>query len=125
MTKDDGSITNPTNIVIPEFLTQALFEKALKNGFNNTQIMITELNITMGSASGDNYCSEIYRANITYTLSGIANKKIALIVKAMPFMEARGPVLEDLEVYDKEVKMYTETLPKLSALLNDEYLCAK
>lgn len=111
--------------VIPEFLNKGFFEKALRSGFNNSAINITELIITMGSSAGDNYCSEIYRATIVYGHSGVKGIKISLIVKAMPYMEHRGPLLEDLEVFDKEVAMYTKTIPAMSQLLNDEYLCAK
>lgn len=110
---------------IPEFISKELFEKALRNGLQNNDIAVTDLSVQMGTSSGDNYCSEIYRAAVTYTKSGIRNNKISLIVKSMPFLEHRGPILDDLEVFDKEVKMYTETLPRMSRLINNEFLCAK
>lgn len=110
---------------IPDFISKAFFEKALKHGLSNNSIKITDLNVGMGLSAGDNYCSEIYRAAVTYTKSGIENNKISLIVKAMPFLEHRGPVLEELEVFDKEVEMYTKTIPRMSKIINDEFLSAK
>lgn len=110
---------------IPDFLTKSFFEQALRSGFNNSAINIYKLTITNGSSAGDNYCSEIYRAKIVYGHSGAKGIKISLIVKAMPYQEHRGPVLEDLNVFDKEVDMYTKIIPEMSKLLNDEYLCAK
>lgn len=111
--------------VIPEFLSTAFFEKALRNGLKNNDIKINDLSIAMGSNAGDNYCSEIYRASVVYGYSGVKGIKMSLIVKAMPFQEHRGPVLDDLEVFDKEVHMYTVIIPQMSELLNDEFLSAK
>lgn len=108
----------------PDYISKEFFEKALKSGFNSNSIVITDLKLSMGSSAGDNYCSDIYRAAIEYTNAG-QSKKISLIIKAMPFSEARGPLLEDLEVFEKEVKMYMETLPAMSKLLNDEFFNAK
>lgn len=110
---------------IPDFISKPFFERALRHGLNNNDIKITDLNVVMGLSAGDNYCSEIYRATVTYTKSGIQNNKISLIIKAMPFLEHRGPVLDELEVFDKEVEMYTKTLPKMSKLINNEFLSAK
>lgn len=109
----------------PDFISKELFEKSLKNGFSNDSIIITDYEITMGSSTGDNYCSDIYRAKIVYTKDGKPNNSIFLIVKAMPFVEARSPALDDLEVFDKEVTMYTETIPKISKILDGEYMCAR
>lgn len=111
----------------PEFLTKEFFIKVLENGLPTSQVEIVRMDITMGSGTGDNYCSEIYRANIIYKCvrNNQENKTISLIVKAMPYSESRGPVLEDLQVYEKEVEMYMKTLPKMSAILNNEFFCAK
>ena len=118
-------MTIDADIKLPEFLTKEFLEKALNGGFKTNQIVITNLHITMGSKSGDNYCSDIYRAKITYKNGEKSNIIISLIIKAMPYLETRGPMLEELEVFDKEVKMYMDTLPKLSKLLNGERLAAK
>lgn len=115
-----------TTITFPDYISKNLFEVALRSGLKSSTIEIKDLQLSMGSAAGDNYCSDIYRAKITYVNgNGAKEYKISLIVKAMPFSEARGPILEDLEVFDKEVDMYTNVLPKLSILLNGEFLCAK
>lgn len=109
----------------PDYISKSLLEKSLKNGFNTTNIVINEHEITMGSSAGDNYCSDIYRAKIVYTKDGKSNNTICLIIKAMPFVEARSPALDQLEVFDKEVKMYTDTIPRISKILDGEYMCAR
>lgn len=119
-------MTNNDTGNFPEYISKNLFEKALRFGLKSSTIKVKDMQLTMGSAAGDNYCSDIYRARIKYTNgSSVEENQISLIIKAMPFSEARGPILEDLEVFDKEVDMYTNVLPKLSELLHGEFLCAK
>lgn len=119
MAKNDKS-------TFPDYISKDLFEKALRSGLKSPTIKVKDLHLSMGSAPGDNYCSDIYRARVIY-INGLSaeENQISLIVKAMPFSEYRGPILEDLEVFDKEVDMYTNILPKLSKLLHGEFLCAK
>lgn len=109
----------------PDYISKDLFEKSLRNGFKDSSIVINDYEISMGSSAGDNYCSDIYRAKISYTKSGESNNTISLIIKAMPFVESRSPAMNDLEVFDKEVRMYTDTLPKISDILDGEYVCAR
>lgn len=119
-------MTNNDSGTFPDYISKTLFEKALRCGLKSSTIKVKDLQLSMGSAAGDNYCSDIYRARITYMNgNSIEEQQISLIVKAMPFLKARGPILEDLEVFDKEVDMYTNVLPKLSELLHGEFLCAK
>lgn len=111
---------------IPSCLSDSFFQKALRNGLNRDDIHVLCTKVTMGTKSGDNYCSEIYRATITYkTSDSAALKTKSLIIKSMPFMAHRGPMLEDLDVFDKEVEMYTKILPKLAKMLNEKAISAK
>lgn len=118
-------MTTPATDKFPDYISKDLLEKSLKNGFKNTTIVITDYELTMGSAVGENYCSDIYRAKVVYTKDGKPNNSICMIIKAMPFMEARSPSLDNLEVFDKEVKMYTDTIPRISKILDGEYMCAR
>lgn len=115
-----------TVVTVPEYISKDLFERALCSGLSVKCVRIEDLQITMGSSAGDNYCSDIYRAKIGYTRNGTTKREhISLIVKAMPFTETRGPILEDLDVFEKEIRMYMTVLPKLSSILNGEFLAAK
>lgn len=109
---------------IPEYISKEFLEKALQNGLNCKNLTVSDAKIVSGTNVGDNYCSEIYRANVKY-IRGIKTESISLIIKAMPFLEHRGPALNELEVFEKELQMYMETLPQMSRLINDEFLCAK
>lgn len=109
----------------PEYLSKDFLEKSLQNGFKTSKITIIDYEINAGSSAGDNYCSDIYRAKVIYTKDGKAKNEISLIIKAMPFVESRSPTLDKLEVFDKEVKMYMDIIPKISKLLGGEFMCAR
>lgn len=113
-------------IEIPDCFTNAFLEKVLRNGLKCEDVQVCDAEIRPGTSAGDNYCSEIYRASVRYRrgLNG-ARESISLIIKAIPYREFRGPALEELEVFDKEIEMYTKTLPRISRLLGENKICAK
>lgn len=109
-------------------LTEEFFAKALSHGLGEP-ISVGSLLLTAGSAMGDNFCSDIYRAVVNYrTIAADAAApptRISLIVKCLPTEDARGVLMQDLAVFKKEVNMYLETLPRMSALLGGERLSAR
>lgn len=109
-------------------LTDEFFAKALSHGLGQA-VGVCSMNLTAGSAIGDNFCSDIYRAVVDYRpiTADETNEptRVSLIVKALPFTELRGPLLQEMAVFDKEVKMYRNALPRLSALLGGERLSAR
>lgn len=111
---------------IPDCFTNKFLEKVLQSGLHRNDIRVIDAKVKVGTSAGDNYCSEIYRAYILYQENeNELNKKISLIIKALPYREYRSPALNELEVFDKEVEMYTKTLPHLSRLLGGQKISAK
>lgn len=106
--------------IYPEFLDHHFFEKALLNGTNLKSVKITDLNISKATASGDNYCSEIYRSKVTYSSGSLKNQVIYLIVKAMTTSGESGKVLNEMDSYEKENEMYKVNIPDLTELLDGE-----
>lgn len=110
----------------PEYLNNEFFEKTLKCGLNESAITIVDLKLSAGSSPGDNYCSEIYRAVVTYKIGdNDQEQSVSLIVKSMPNVGVIAPQLREMQIFEKEIVMYSTTLLSMSALLNDELLCAK
>lgn len=119
-------VKDQTHSGIPVCLTNGFFQKALRHGEDRNDVFVTDSKTVVGTKSGDNYCSEIYRASVIYKTSDSAELKAkSLIVKSMPYLNFRGPLLEELAVFEKELEMYTKTLPKLARLLGEKALCAK
>lgn len=109
-----------------DFLDYQFFEKALINGNNLTSVEIIDLNITKATASGDNYCSEIYRSKVTYSTECLKNQVIYLIVKAMPIIGETGKILDEMSSYEKENEMYKKNIPDITEILSgDEVFSAK
>lgn len=110
----------------PEYLNNAFFEKTLKSGLNEPNITLIDVKLSAGSNPGDNYCSEIYRAVVTYRIDDKEEQEtVSLIIKSMPSTGVIGPALREMQIFEKEIVMYTKTLLAMSSLLNDELLCAK
>lgn len=116
-----------TKTFADEHLTKEFFTEALINGLQTAVVVVVDVQLSSGSNIGDNYCSDIYRARVSYRRNDAADivETISLIIKAMPYTEVRTDLLEDLDVYAKEVQMYTETLPLITQLLDGERLSAK
>ncbi|XP_061402293.1 uncharacterized protein LOC133338124 [Musca vetustissima] len=109
---------NEETIVVPEHLNEQFFVNALEEGLRETKIVVHEVNFAWGSNPGDNYCSSIYRAVITYDSYGdnpVKNEKISLIIKTIP-ITPETQFLEDVAVFVKEKLTYTDVLPRLSIL---------
>jgi Ecdysteroid kinase-like family len=119
------------NVEIPERLNREFFTKVLQKAFNfGNTVTVESLHVQLASEAGDNYCSEIYRANLVYKVRNgggqqVDLQQISVIVKDMPPGEHRGEILADLQVYEREVEMYWNTVPAMSKLLNNEFLSAK
>lgn len=114
---------------IPDYLNRTFFTNVLKNGLNLRRddddiVTVERYRLNEATAKGDNYCSDIYRALIVYSVNNVPSE-ISLILKCMPETEFRGPILDDLQSYQKEKEMYFEVIPKFSRLLDGEMFCAK
>jgi Ecdysteroid kinase-like family len=115
---------------IPERLNRDFFTKVLQKAFNfGNTVTIENLQVQLVSEAGDNYCSEIYRAQLVYKVRNGGQQpnlqQISLIVKDMPPGEHRGEILDDLQVYEREVEMYFKTIPAMSKLVDNEFFSAK
>jgi hypothetical protein len=114
---------------VPDRFTNEFFGKVLQSAFKlGNTLTIESKNVKLATAAGDNYCSEIYRAKVVFSVLKSGNsalQQVSLIIKDMPAGEYRGNILEDLQVYEREVEMYCKTMPAMSKLLNNEFFSAK
>jgi Ecdysteroid kinase-like family len=105
---------------VPAYFDAAFFEKVLRKSTDSRDVVVRGVNLRIATAPGDNYTSEIYRARIEFTMDG-ESRHLSLIIKNMPNIE----MLDNLQVYEREVEMYCHTLPALSKLLDNEMFNAK
>lgn len=113
----------------PDFLSKDFFATAIGHDihFEATALKITDIRLSAATKEGENFCSDIYRAEVIYhLLDNVTDPTaVSLIVKAMPFHPKLSQLREDQQVFEKEVNMYNETLPRLSQLLGGRKLCPK
>ncbi|KAM7347472.1 uncharacterized protein ACRADG_007038 [Cochliomyia hominivorax] len=104
----------------PKHLDLNLFTDILENALFRNNFEIKTIDFTMGSSTGENYCSQIYRVKVSYKSTNALGKDgcISVIIKSMPHSEATD-FLIDLNVFLKEKVFYNNVLPCLEVLCKD------
>ncbi|XP_055616033.1 uncharacterized protein LOC129762073 [Toxorhynchites rutilus septentrionalis] len=117
----------PDKAQVPEYFNQNLIKRSLVSGLNNDDIIVNEFQISPATSAGDNYMSDVFRIAVKYRDESDTDevKQISLIVKCMPDSGNRGPIIEELIVYEKEAEMFINVVPKLSKIVGDEFFAAK
>lgn len=98
-------------MVQPEQVDEEFFSKTIENvcGAENG-VEIDSVEITNGSAGGENYCSDILRCAVKYRLSDSKDKVLekALIVKCM-----RVEKNSNVELKTMETHLYGVVIPEM------------
>lgn len=99
-------------IVIPKHFTLDFFEEILENAIQDTESKIDRIFIEMGSSTGDNYCSFIYRVQIFFRKNNEDGDSavLSVIIKSTPVSKAID-FLDDMKVFLKEKVFYYNVLP--------------
>jgi hypothetical protein len=98
--------------------TNEFFEEILKKSLNVKDVNVQNNHMQLLSKPGDS--CEMHRAEISYTAQQSEPQLISLIVKSTSATETEVEILKNLNAYDREVKMYCETLPAMAELLANE-----
>ncbi|KNC24661.1 hypothetical protein FF38_13554 [Lucilia cuprina] len=115
------SIYNEDELVPPSWIDQVFFEKVLKQYENNNDIKITNIAISPASMKGDHYASIMFRCKVTYCRDKSGNvKEKSLILKTLPIEDGpKRDMLKESNLFETEINMYTEALPKIEKILAD------
>lgn len=92
---------------------------------NGLPVYVKELQIERAVGRGENYASLLLRVSVDYSFEKEKikdRKKTSLIVKCMPTSEVMRKFLRESGAFDREIKMYSSTLPALEGLLNEAFL---
>lgn len=101
---------------VPENLNRNFFENVLKCGFKLKNFELISYDMQLASSPGDNYCSTIYRVVISYRDENGKDDKVQCIVKHIENSGASKVLLDNNNVYKKEVEMLKNIMPRLSEL---------
>lgn len=85
--------------------------------FKEPSLTLSALKISPASAKGDHYASVMFRANVEYS-SQKRNYSKSLIIKTMPELDGhKKEFVSDSKIFQTEIEMYTEVLPRFEAIL--------
>ncbi|EDW67154.1 uncharacterized protein [Drosophila virilis] len=110
---------NPDELEALEWLNTPFFTEVLIQYENAPDLKLNDLKLSPASAQGDHYASVMFRATVEYsTVEGNIFK--SLIVKTMPEQGGlKKRLVDDSHMFQTEIAMYTEVLPKFEAILRD------
>lgn len=96
----------------------SLFEKMLHIDYPTGDIVVKNYLLKAALGKGENYCSQMIRAKVNYTING-ANYETNFIIKAAPSTEDLDEKMatEIKELFNKEIIVYNEVLSKVHDLL--------
>lgn len=104
---------------VPEYLKGDLVESALQKGLNCKNVHVRNAVFSAGSSGGDNYCSEIIRAKVTYSKGGAEKTDVSLIIKCIQQSPATD-ILVKMGVFDTEENMFLQIIPKIENILEKQ-----
>ncbi|XP_016963881.1 uncharacterized protein LOC108033786 [Drosophila biarmipes] len=111
------SITFDADVLAPpKHLDAAFFEEVLETALRTARVKLLAIHIRMGSSTGENYCSQIYRAKVSFQRPDHSEQDIVFIVKSIPRLDS-VEFINDLQVYLKEKITYYEVLPRLELMM--------
>lgn len=100
------------------WLSNEFFGTILRKELAKPKLLVTVMYLENALQPGENYGSQIIRAHLRYIHDAVTEKEetLSLIVKAK-LVNADGPrVFADLDVFEREITVYQQILPKVEAL---------
>nr|XP_016927718.1 uncharacterized protein LOC108008382 [Drosophila suzukii] len=111
------SVTFDADVVAPpKHLDAPFFEEVLETALRTARVTLLSIHIRIGSSTGENYCSQIYRAKVSFKRPDHPEQDIVFIVKSIPHLDS-VEFINDLQVYLKEKMTYYEILPRLELMM--------
>nr|XP_029724744.1 uncharacterized protein LOC109412338 [Aedes albopictus] len=90
--------------------------KAEQHG--SAEIKIVDFNVEAATKKGDNYASEMYRADLEYEKDGkLVKCRRNLEGKVIPSGEIQRMIMEKNSIFPREIAVYRDILPKIHSLL--------
>ncbi|XP_028894688.2 uncharacterized protein LOC105210039 [Zeugodacus cucurbitae] len=104
----------------PLWLTTEYLEPILGQYKNDQGLFITKMDIKPATKKGDNYASVMTRVSVDFVLSSKETDHASYIVKTShesdPFI---SDIMSQYDIYNTEMLMYQQVLPKLTELLQE------
>ncbi|XP_058974181.1 uncharacterized protein LOC131800648 [Musca domestica] len=112
------SLFNEDELTAPAWINQDFIKMVLAKYENVADVEIINYDMSPASMKGDHYASIMFRCKVEYRLGDNIVKR-SLIMKTLPVEEdsKKREFLMDSKLFETEIKMYSETLPKFEKIL--------
>ncbi|XP_073825379.1 uncharacterized protein [Musca autumnalis] len=114
------SLYNEDELTAPAWIDQQFIQMVLSKHEKVENVEILNYEMSPASMKGDHYASIMFRCKVEYRLSNAVDIiKRSLILKTLPVEEdsKKREFLMDSKLFETEIKMYSETLPKFEKIL--------
>ncbi|KAM7361866.1 uncharacterized protein ACRADG_012730 [Cochliomyia hominivorax] len=113
------SLYNEDELIPPAWINKEFFEKVLQQYENNESIKLIKLDLTPASMKGDHYASVMFRCKISYICDSSSDpQQKSFILKTLPLEDcAKRDMLKESNLFETEISMYNEVLPKIEKIL--------
>ena len=110
---------NHDELSSPEWLNDEYFRHVLcKLECDSNVRLIGACVLRPGTKAGDHFASVMYRTTLQYHCTANVKKTIHLIMKIKPDTDGlKKDLLDGDDFFGKEIRMYTEVLPQMAALM--------
>ncbi|XP_053660967.1 uncharacterized protein LOC128709957 [Anopheles marshallii] len=109
-------------VAVPEWMTKEYFVDAIavKLDLPENAFTITDLDVRKATEAGDNYASILYRVRVSVRVhDGNHETDVSLIVKALPNLGLSDEMIKMMNLFPKEMAMYTDILPAMERLYDE------
>ncbi|XP_055915093.1 uncharacterized protein LOC129948211 [Eupeodes corollae] len=109
---------NADELHAPSWMNEEFFTEVLRKCEKTDKISVKEIKISPASAQGDHYASVMFRGVIIYDTPKSKENSKSLIIKTMPESDGhKKDMLGESYIFETEISMYSETIPKFEAEL--------
>lgn len=98
------------------WITEEFLQGLISQHEKSDQIKVIEKSVTPAVGFGNNYMSMLHRAIVKFCENGNNQKEQHLIIKQFPSSQIGQKFVEELKLFDREIFIYTDILPKMSEI---------
>ncbi|XP_067006582.2 uncharacterized protein [Anabrus simplex] len=99
----------------PAWVNEDFIQNALREGDGDPTLKVFSCEVRWANTVGDNYGSDMYRAVATLE----SGERRSMIVKCHPHGNITEAVMKKWQAFEKEINMFTHTLPAMHSLLEE------
>lgn len=97
----------------PEWLKTDFFEKILNKTHNPLNVKNLELKIVPTAGNGENYCSNMFKAELTYEVGSEKHEEY-IVIKTEP-----NEMIAAMGLFPKEIEMYEQIIPAFERIFKE------